>query len=158
MIYPYNFIPFLCTQWLANLNLKGNSSSTISPGSSTTVGQASHVHAIGSILVGLGRERYGPHQPWPTRPRLLPALRCCSIWSLIELQQILQLARNNHTSCVQVSKLLVAYIVALIVISPYSSTGGPLTCIVSIADARDLLLSKIVRLTNLQYEFNLNMN
>jgi hypothetical protein len=52
------------------------------------------------------------------------------------LQQIWQLAHSNSTSCAQVSKRLVAYIEALLVLSPYWSLRPSDLRIAAIADAR----------------------
>ena len=51
--------------------------------------------------------------------------RCAAAVSEGERQQLWRLARSNPTSCAQVSKRLVAYIEALLVLSPYGRPSDP---------------------------------
>jgi hypothetical protein len=50
-------------------------------------------------------------------------LPCAAAMFEGELQQIWRLACSNPTSCAQVSKLLVSYIEALLVLSPYGGSS-----------------------------------
>ena len=82
----------------------------------------------------------GPH---PGRAPCCQRVHCPGCAAAVfegELQQILQLACSNPTSCEQVSKHLVVYIIALIVLSPYRRPSNLRLIAIALVNARDLIL------------------
>jgi hypothetical protein len=87
--------------------------------------QARNVNTNGRVLVGLSRERRGPHPGGAPRGQRVRCGPCVAAVSEGEWQQIWWLARSNPNSCEQVSKRLVAYIKALLVLCPYGRASDP---------------------------------
>ena len=72
-----------------------------------------------------------------------------------ERQQQWRLAHSNHTSCAQVSKRLVAYIEALLVLSPYGRPSD--SRIAAIADAHfNQALASLNVLTDVDFKAYIN--
>jgi hypothetical protein len=125
MIYAYDFIPFYA---MAEGNPYLNNLFWVIYDRLATFTQ------MGACLMS-SAERRSPHPGGVPRGQRVRRRRCAAAVSAGERQQLSRwrLAHSNPTSCAQVSKRLVAYIKALLVLSPYGRPSD--SSIAAIADA-----------------------